>query len=413
MADSYVEVDDPPVLDDEVEGTETAIAQVHSVSTSRLSVVSSAFDRRWLLWPFRAIGTAIDCSLLLVLIAIAAAIPLLQFASLGYLLLAGARTADRQPLRSCLPGFRRAGKIGRFGLVAVLLYLPVLLMIDLAYSAELMQPGSASALVWRTAAVAVSIVWLVNVAWGAFRGGNWWHLLWPAPLRFVKEFWRPSIWRTAGDNLTDFLVSLQIPRLWWLGARATVTALLWLVIPVSLMIIGQRAQELPIAPLLGLVGAIGLSWLMFYLPFMQIEFARTGSLMCFIQLGTIRQRFAMAPVAWAFGLATVCILAIPLYILRIEATPADLLWLPSIVFVSLMLPGKLLLGWAIGRSESRQERQFAPRGQFLRWTSRILGISAVLVYIGALYLAQLVAGQGVLVMYFQHVFLAPNPLFSS
>ncbi|MEZ6078461.1 MAG: hypothetical protein R3C56_23160 [Pirellulaceae bacterium] len=39
--------------------------------------------------------------------------------------------------------------------------------------------------------------------------------------------------------------------------------------------------------------------------------------------------------------------------------------------------------------------------------------SPALLYVGALCLAQLVAGQGALVMYFQHAFLVPAPLISS
>lgn len=393
----------------EVGSTDPPVVASGAVSTIPLSVTR----RSWLGWSVFLLGAMLDYFVLLVMIAVVAAVPILQFASLGYLLLAAARLADRQPWRNCLPGMRQAGRFGRFALLAGVLYLPVLLTIDLAYSAELMQPNTRPAFLWRLGAALLSGFWLVHVSWAAFRGGRWWQLLWPAPLRFFKEFWRPGTWATAGDRLLTYVVDLQLPKLWWLGARATIAAFLWMVIPVSLMIIGQRTQHFEIAPVLGLIGAVGLTWLMFYLPYLQIEFARTGNLSCFIQPGTIRKQFAMTPFVYALSLVVVCILAIPLYILRIEATPSDLLWLPSIVFVALMLPGKLALGWAMGRSKSRADRMLPPRGLLIRWFSKGFGLAGVLMYVGSLYLAQLVAGQGVMVMYFQHMFLAPNPLFVS
>lgn len=378
-----------------------------------LGVSSRPWWLRLLTGPWYVVRGLAAVGCLLILIAIVAAIPLLQFASLGYLLAAAARLADRQPLTGCLPGLHKAGKIGGFALFSAALYLPVLLLVDLAYSAELLQPNSPHSIRWRLAALIASAFWLTHVAWAAYRGGWWWQLLWPAPLKFLKEFWRPRTWRQASDQFYDWVVSLQIPRLWWLGARATLAALLWLSIPVSLMIIGQRAQELPVAPLLGLVGAVGLTWLMFHLPFMQIEFARTNRFLSLFELKPVRRQYRLAPIVHALALVALCLLAIPLYVLKIEATPEDLVWLPSVVFVSLMLPAKLLLGWAMGRAEGRLKCGLPIRHLGLRLAGRLLGLVGVLLYVGALYVAQLVAGQGAIVMYFQHVFLAPNPLFVS
>ena len=105
-----------------------------------------------------------------------------------------------------------------------------------------------------------------------------------------------------------------------------------------------------------------------------------------------------------------CLLCIPLYILRIEATPAELLWAPSLVFVWFMFPAKLLLGAAMGYAAGRQRKMLPVRHWLLRWPARGVALASVLLYVGSLYVAQVIAGQGALVMVFQHAFLIPAPL---
>ncbi|MEM7477289.1 MAG: hypothetical protein AAF483_20075, partial [Planctomycetota bacterium] len=103
-------------------------------------------------------------------------------------------------------------------------------------------------------------------------------------------------------------------------------------------------------------------------------------------------------------------LCIPLYLLRIEPIAAELVWAPALVFVLFMLPAKILLGAAMGYANGRRERSLPARHFLFRWPSRFIGLASVLIYVGALYVAQLVAGQGVWGIYFQHAFLVPAPL---
>jgi hypothetical protein len=309
-----------------------------------------------------------------------------------------------------LPGLRLAGKLGLFALLTGLLSLPVLLVADLAHSAQLLEPNSRTSAGWRIGAFLLTAAWLGHVGWAAMRGGRWWHFLWPAPIAFLKQIWRPSTWDKASDQLYDLVAGLQLPKLWWMGAQATVGALLWLIIPVSMMIIGQRAQA-PIAPLVGILGAMLMAWVMFYLPFFQLLFAQTGSLKSFLAIGQVRRNYSYAPWAHTLALVLLSTLAIPLYLLRIEATPSELTWLPSLFFALLMLPTKLVLGWATGCSNRRQANLLSRRAWWSRIPAKMVGLAAVGFYVGALYVAQLIAAQGAYVMYFQHAFLVPNPLF--
>ncbi len=369
--------------------------------------------RRWFRWPDWFLARCLDSASLTLLLAVVAAIPILQLASLGYLLNSAAILSRGGSWTGCFPGLRLAGRLGTFALLATLCWLPVWFVNDLSYSAQLLQPGSDSALAWRLGAFLISLAWVIHLAWAAMRGGRWWHFLWPAPLRFLLTIWRRDTWSRASDALYRTVTALQLPRLWWLGARGAAGALLWTVIPVSLMIIGLRSQDLNAAALVGLIGAFVMTLVMLYLPFLQIQFAESNRFSAIFDVASVRRRFRFAPLAHAASLIVLCLLCIPLYLLRIEATPAELVWAPSLVFVLFMLPAKLFLGAAVGYADRRQQQSAAVRHWLLRWPARGLALASALIYVGSLYVAQLVAGQGAYVMYFQHAFLVPAPLISS
>jgi hypothetical protein len=414
---------EPPILQtfttlDDVEqahklqtkGAEADACQAASAPTASASAVSFSTrpNRRWYAWPGWCVGRAWDVGCLCVLLAVVAAVPVVQLASLGYLLHVAARLAQGKTWSEALPGTSTAGSLGRLALLASLLWLPVWFISDLSYSAQLLLPGSETARNWRLAALGGTLLWTVWVGWAALRGAKLRYFVWPAPVQFAREIFLMTTWRRASDALYEWTSSLRFLQLWWLGARAAVGAGLWLVIPASMMIIGERADNYRLSGVVGLIGALGMICLVLYLPFLQINMAIDNRLAALWDVPRVRRQFAMAPGAYAFSLWLLCILCIPLYLLRIEATPAEFVWAPSLVFVLLMLPAKLALGAAMGYAHRRQLR---PECQTRHWTwcwsARVVGLASALLYVGALYVAQLVAGQGAWVMYFQHAFMVP------
>lgn len=400
-------VADPAVPESDVGGAVASIAP-------QPASPSAPARLRWLTWPRWCIGRTWDATCLCLLLAVVAAIPLIQWASLGYLLQSAARLASREPWSKAFPGAGRAGQLGRFLLYASLLWLPVWLVTDLSYSAQLLLPGSTTANRWSVAAAVATGMWLVWIVWAALRGGKLRHFLWPAPLRWLREVPSVKTWSQASDRLVELVSSLDFPRLWWLGARAAVGTLLWIAIPASMMIVAQRGESNPLAVLIGLVGAGGMTLLVLYLPFLQINLAVDNRFAALWDVRRVRRDFRYAPWAYTCSLWMLFVLCIPLYLLRIEATPSELVWAPSLVFVLFMLPAKTLLGAAMGYAKGRQQRvEPTLRHWALRHSARLLAVAGALVYVGALYLAQLVAGQGALVLYLQHALLVPSPLISS
>ncbi len=408
LAEPQIAVADLAVLEPaQPEGIATPSADNPETGAHESGVVATERRPLWKKlvwnWPLAGLGGAWNVMSLTVLLAIVAAIPLVQLISLGYLLKAAANLSAGRAWSTAFPGVRLAGRIATFAMLTALLWLPVWLVTDLSYSVQLLRPGTAQAAAWRIAAFVVASVWLVWVTWAAMRGGRWWHLMWPSPIGFVKQIWRPTTWSKAADDLWALFERTRSLELWWLGLRAAVGALVWLAIPVTMMIIGLRAERLEIAPLIGLIGALSLTWIMLLLPFQQILVAERNRFAEIFNIREVRRRFNHAPLAMGLSLIALYALAIPLYLLRIEATPEQLTWLPSLFFVAIMFPSKLALGAAMGYGARRPK----PRHITLRWPVKLLCMAGSLTYVGALYIAQFVAWQGVYVMYFQHAVLVP------
>lgn len=349
---------------------------------------------------------------LIVLLSVVATIPILQFASLGYMLESSARVARGVPFRRSFPGTDIAGRLLIVIGCVFLSWLPVWFLADLAYSAEIIEQGGDIGRRLRFWARVASAVWIFWVLWAVFRGGKIRHFVWPAPVLALRSLFRPSVWREAEDRLWNFVVSLKLPKLLWLGFSASVGALAWLFIPATFIVIGLSSDQAGVG-LIGLVGALWMWWALLHLPFLQIQMARDGKFLSVFNLRSIRKSFRLAP--WAFCLATwtTFLFAVPLYLFRIERIPSQLWWTMSLFFVLSMFPARLTVGWALSRSKRRVDRN--PECRDVRWYWRYMAwvpqIAVVLVYLGVLYLAKFVVWEGAVSLYLQHAFLPPVPFF--
>jgi hypothetical protein len=100
---------------------------------------------------------------------------------------------------------------------------------------------------------------------------------------------------------------------------------------------------------------------------LQAHFAQTDRFTALFELREVRRLFLRAPLAFWFALLITLLFAVPLYLLKIELTPRELAWLPSLLFVIFIFPARILTGWAMNRA-LRQEQ---PRHWFPRWLARL------------------------------------------
>jgi hypothetical protein len=343
---------------------------------------------------------------LMVGLAVLAALPVLQFLSLGYLLESSGRVARTGRLRDGFIGVRLAARLGGIVLGSWLMLLPVRLVADLAYSAQIIDPGGGRAAGWRIGLFVLIGLTALHIGMACARGGRLRYFFWPFNFIWVLlRLLRGGYYAEARDAVWDTTMSLRLPYYFSLGFRGFVGALTWLALPVTLMALGRLGT--PGAALLGLLGALLLGLVLLYLPFLQTRLARVNRLSAIFDLPATRAEFRRAPWAFAFAFVVTLMFALPLYLLKIEMVPREAAWLPSLVFLAFIFPARLLTGWALGRAVHRK----TPRHWFFRWTGRLAFLPAASFYVTIVFFTQYTSWNGVWSLYEQHAFLVPVPFF--
>ena len=356
----------------------------------------------------RAIGRTWDwlfgAASLIVALAVVATIPILQVLSLGYLLEASGRVARSGRLRDGFVGVRQAARAGSLALGLWLISLPLWLVSSLWSDARLIDPDSSTTRGWFVALLILSVLTVMHGIGACLRGGRLRHFLWPRPIRFFRDFFQRNSYPRIRDAVWDFVVEMRLPYFFWLGLRGLVGAVAWLFIPVTMLAVASRMQP-GVGALTGFIGGALLVLVLAHLPFLQARFAAENRLGVMFSLRENRRTFARAPLAFFIALTATLLLALPLYLLKIEILPREAAWLPSLLFVTSIFPARLLVGWACGRARRRE----MPRHWFWRLGSRLAMLPVVSMYVLLVYFTQYLSWYGVWSLYEQHAFLLPVP----
>lgn len=297
------------------------------------------------------------------------------------------------------------------GLAAIGLWvasLPVQLIAHWESVATVIDPGSRQASRLWSAAVVMAVVAIVYLVWAWARGGRLRHYLWPEPMRFARESWRWRTWRDVPDRLGAFTSSLRLPGRFWMGVRGVAGTLVWL-LPAMVIIVANRQGETGLAGLIGGLALVALGVVLMYLPMLQANFAAENDWRSLFAVRTVRRDFRRAPWAWllAMGFGLV-VFPIPLYLLKIEATPREVMWLPCLALVAMALPARMAFGLALRRARRRGE----PVGVWAavsRWAVRFLMPAIVAIYLTVLTVSQSTSWDGLQTWVRQHAVLIPVP----
>ncbi|GIW95964.1 MAG: hypothetical protein KatS3mg110_4010 [Pirellulaceae bacterium] len=375
-------------------------------------------------WFFTGIWNALA---MVVLLAVAATLPVVQLAVLGYLMEVSGRLARRRRWSDLFLGWKTAGRWGRWlaGLVACLA--PLWLIQDWYYSAYLINTPASEPPALAPWTVVLAAALLVHLLAAAYAGGDWRHWLWPYwfPLvvwqlvrrnRPARDWFPPAMaWqalregrlvREAREALWNNLAGLHLGYLFWLGLRGMVATLLWLIVPVSLMAIAFQGKGAG-AGLLAAAGAILYGIIAFYLPYLQTAFAAEGKLQAFRHVAAVRTAYRSAPMVMSVAWIVFFALSLPLYLLKIEYTPRELAWLPAVVFVCLGLPGRWAVGWAWGYAQGRPQ----PAPRWARWLGNVLLWPAAAAYVFIVFLSQYASWHGTWALLEQPALLLPVPFW--
>ena len=339
-------------------------------------------------------------------LAVISVIPVVNLLGLGYLLRVSGAIARTGRLRDGFIGVRRAGRLGGIVLGVWLVLWPARFIAMLRDSAVIVDPQRVGG--WSVGMWIVTALTCLHIIWALLRGGKLRHFIWPAPIRFFRWLVSPNKFTTARDSLWDTVAGLQLPALFWLGARGFAGTVLWLLIPVGLMILASNIAS-NAGILVSLLGAILLMGVLLFLPFLQVRFAAEDRFGAFIDLIPVSRLAGRAPFKFWFALSLTLVLAVPLFLLKIELTPAEITWLPALFFVVFGLPARMMTGWTMGRAEKRE-----PSSNFLlRWFCRFaalgLALPVLFSYVVILFFSQFISWNGTLSLLEQHAFLVPSP----
>jgi hypothetical protein len=360
--------------------------------------------------PLRALGWlfsfAVGCLTLLLFVAVLAAVPGLNLLALGWMLDAEGRVARSGRLRDGLPWL---GVVPRLGVVAIGIWawlLVVRLVAAAADDAALVDPGSATAAAWGQARSIVAIIVAAHLLLALAAG--------PSPMAFLRPIRNlrrvvaavrsGTLWQNAAAAVRRLLDVLAPAATFRLGLGGFLGGLVWVAAP-TVLFAAARTSDRPLAPLVSVIGGILLALTLMWVPFLQARYAATGHLAAFLDLGAVREWFRRAPLAMLAALVFLLGLTLPLHLLKVALPPRDAVWLLTPLFVLLILPGRLAVGWAAARAAARPERAW-----LLTRIAAGIGCWATLaLYLALLFLAPVLAALGTRVLFDHHAVLLPTP----
>lgn len=352
-------------------------------------------------WVDRLIGLA---SMILGL-SVLAVVPVANLLSLGYMVEASGRVARSGKLSDGFVGLRKASRLGQILGGIWLVTLPLRLMASLASEAAIAAPSSPKAGNWHLAYLAVATLTAFHILWACLRGGRISCFLNPAPIRFFRWIQSETHPMANLNRVTTYLRSLRLGLYLTTGFRTFVGAAIWLFPPTLTLIVASQLEPGP-AAILSLVGGLFLAYVAVMLPYLQTRVVTERRFAAMFERKAINNLFKKAPISYVLSFFILVLFSLPLYLLKIELTPREVAWLPSLLFVLFIFPARLLIGWTVYRAHREDPNDY----WLMRWIGRAGLVPLGLAYTLILYLTQYLSWQGPWSLLEQHAFLVPAPL---
>ena len=344
---------------------------------------------------------------LFALLAFLAAIPVVNFVALGYLLEAEGRVARTGKLRQAMPLLALAPKLGGIVAGTWFWWWMVRLIADATSDARLIAPESGTAAAWRIGLLVFSFGVAVHLVLAIARGGRLGLFFWPTPLNarwLWKQFRRGDYLDNSGRAVREFVSALRLRHHFWLGLRGFVFAFAWLLIPTALFS-ALRDTSKPGQVLLTFVGGCLLVVVLTWVPFLQAHFAAQNRWRAMFELGTIRELYRRAPFSMLLSIVVLYALSLPLYLFKVAALPKDVYWLLTPIFIGSIYPAKILVGWAYAHAVHCQNRASI----IYRWGNWLVVMPLLGVYVFALFFTPAIGAAGRAVLFQHHGILLPWP----
>lgn len=344
---------------------------------------------------------------LFALLAFLAAIPVVNFIALGYLLEAEGRVARTGKLRYAMPLLALAPKLGSIAAGTWFWWWIVRLAADATSDVRLIAPGTTMATTWRIGLLLLSMAVAVHLVLAIARGGRLSLFFWPTPLNawwLWKQFQRGDYFQTAEAAVSEFIAALRLRHHFWLGLRGFALAFVWLLIPTALFS-ALRDTSKPGQVILTLFGGALLMVVLTWIPFLQAHFAAQNRSSAMFELRSIRELYRRAPLAMFLSIVVLYALCLPLYLFKIVKLPQDVYWLLTPIFIASIYPAKILVGWAYSRAIRTEKRAWV----ILRWPLWLALVPLLGIYVFILFFTPAIGAAGRAVLFQHHGILLPWP----
>ena len=411
-------------------------------------------------WPFRLAGfcwragsTLFGVCSTIFLLAVLANIPLLQLIAFGYLLDSSGRAARGQKFRTQFSGIGKATHVGGILLGAWLLLWPMRAAYGFWADAAVIDPSSQQTTFLMVLSWFLTVATIAHIVAAILCGGKLRYFFWPLiapfsiaiwvvrrssitrmllsvtvgwlspklvadicnsepitdwflPAIFLKRLFTENLFASTRKSFMSFVSDLQLPRYFMLGLKGLFGTLCWLAIP-TLALAGSTSDNQGIAGLCLLVGIVVSVPVFALLPFVQAHFATDGKLKRFFEPLQVMRLFSRAPMAHLFSLFLILVLALPLFLLKIEQVPKEFLWSLSLLFIAFGWPSRMIAGWASGRGAKKEK----PVRWWLRYPIQFLAAPISFAFAVIFYLTRYISWNGTLSLLENHVFLLPAPFW--
>jgi len=349
---------------------------------------------RSVFWLGRTVW-GIGCTI--VLLALLAAVPVLNMLALGYLLEAEGRVARTGKLRYAFPLLSVAPRIGMAGLLIFLALVPIrILATQIGVASDLDAPQVRGMLIGLRILQVVVALFLCFMIWLLLRPVH------ELP-RLRQNLSRLGFWKYTSAAVDSLIRELEIRRHFMLGLKGFACAAIWLVIPMALLTSYYRNQQ-PAAAVLSFLGGFLAIPILGWLPLLQANLAATGDFRAGFQVKRIRRLIARTPLVWVLNSILVSIMAFPLYFAKVRLPAQDAMWLVTLIFIVLIYPARILSGWTYHRATIRRKAFFG-----LRWASKSLMFPLLAVYVLFIYFTPFFSEAGREAIFENHAFMLPSP----
>lgn len=346
---------------------------------------------------------------LILVLAILAAIPGLNVLTLGYLIEPQKRVAESGRLRDGFPLMVLAPRLGCIVFFSLLLLTPIRLQaVRVSDAAVILGAHHPRVVQMQTTLQVMQWIIALHLLLAILRGGTVGCFL--RPLKNIIWFLRKSLTRRGRSEIsagTEQVLQLVKPvQHFWIGLKSFMGAVLWLLIPTSLLVVySAPGRTEPIFGLLSFLGGLLMIPVMAWLPQLQVHQAVTGRFTSIFSVRAARQIVRNAPLSWMVTSVLLYAMTLPLYLAKIKLLPADALLVLTPFFIVLIYPARIMVAWAYHRGMNTSKAAKWP----YRWASALMMLPLLAGYAAFLFATPLISELGKAAPLENQAFLGPVP----